>query len=171
MLLYGCETWPISGWKTYDNNRDENGAIGDGGSPLEHLRIEEILEEANVEPIAMVMRRRRLEWFGHVKGILKEIKPSEQLLKWRWRGSALDRGRPKLRWKDAVRRSWKPRTSGRNEPLTRNDGKVSARHPLQGFTFARPAGEPTRYPAQWDGGERRERKFTIFGLLWPSIFF
>ena len=38
-------------------------------SLLEHRRNEEILEEARVEPfmIAMVMRRRRLEWFGQVK--------------------------------------------------------------------------------------------------------
>ena len=26
--------------------------------------VREILDEARVEPIAMVMRRRRLEWFG-----------------------------------------------------------------------------------------------------------
>ena len=38
-----------------------------GVSLVKHRRNEEILEEANVEPIAMVMRRRRLEWFGHVK--------------------------------------------------------------------------------------------------------
>ena len=31
---------------------------------LEHRRNEEILEEASIEPIAMVTRR--LEWFGHV---------------------------------------------------------------------------------------------------------
>ena len=36
-------------------------------SRLEHRRNEEILEEAKVEPIAMVMKMRRLEWFGHVK--------------------------------------------------------------------------------------------------------
>ena len=36
-------------------------------SLLEHRRNEEILEEAKVEAIATVMRRRRLEWFGHVK--------------------------------------------------------------------------------------------------------
>ena len=36
-------------------------------SLLEHRRNDEILEEAKVEQIAMVMRRRRLEWFGHVK--------------------------------------------------------------------------------------------------------
>ena len=34
---------------------------------LEHRRNEEILEEVKVEQIATVMRRRRLEWFGHVK--------------------------------------------------------------------------------------------------------
>ena len=36
-----------------------------GVSLLEHRTNEEILEEARVELIPMVMRR--LEWFGHVK--------------------------------------------------------------------------------------------------------
>ena len=31
---------------------------------LEHRRNKENLEEANVEPIAIVMRKARLEWFG-----------------------------------------------------------------------------------------------------------
>ena len=38
-----------------------------GLSLLENRRNEEILEEAKGEAIATVMRRRRLEWFGHVK--------------------------------------------------------------------------------------------------------
>ena len=38
-----------------------------GVSMLEHRRNEEILEEAKVESITMVMRRRRREWFGNVK--------------------------------------------------------------------------------------------------------
>ena len=43
--------------------------MGNGGGVrlLEHRTNEEILEEAKVESIAMVMRRRRLEWFGRVK--------------------------------------------------------------------------------------------------------
>ena len=38
-----------------------------GVSLLEYQRNEEILEEANVEPIAKGMGKRRLEWFGRVK--------------------------------------------------------------------------------------------------------
>ena len=45
---------------------------------LEHGGNEEILEEARVEPIAMVMRR--LEWFGQVKEETAQ-KTSEQLLR------------------------------------------------------------------------------------------
>ena len=48
-----------------------------GVSLLEHRRNEEILEEAKVEAIATVMRRRRLEWS---KGEVK-LKTSEQLQK------------------------------------------------------------------------------------------
>ena len=35
-------------------------------SLLEHRINEEILEEARVGPMLMTMRRRMLEWFGHV---------------------------------------------------------------------------------------------------------
>ena len=54
--------------KTYGNNADEIGAMGNGGGG-ESVRTQEkeILEEAKVEPIASVMRRRMLQWFGHIK--------------------------------------------------------------------------------------------------------
>ena len=57
---------------------------GGAGEPLEHRR-NEILDEARVEPIAMVMRR-GLEWFGHVKKQMKQ-KTFEQL--WKLRGGLL----------------------------------------------------------------------------------
>ena len=46
-----------------------------------------------MEPIAMVVRRKRFKWFGR------------------------PRGRPRLRWKDTIRRDM--------GPLTGRDGKVS----------------------------------------------
>ena len=67
------------------NDRDVDGAMG--VNLLEHRRNEEILEEAMVEPIAMVMRVRRLEWFG--LGKIRERKQEilEQLPKSRWKGN------------------------------------------------------------------------------------
>ena len=65
-------------------------------SLLEHRRDEEILEEAKVEPIAMVMRRRRLEWFGHVKRRYETVNIRavvEMKLEWK-----RPRGISKLRW-------------------------------------------------------------------------
>ena len=66
-----------------------------GVSLLEHRRNEEILEEARVVLTVMVMRRRRLEWFGHVKRrektknirVIAEMKLEEKH----------PRGRPRLR--------------------------------------------------------------------------
>ena len=67
-LLYGCETWPMSFKDEKRMATTETRMVRWAMvvSLLEHRRNEEILGEANVEPIAMVMRRRRLEWFGHV---------------------------------------------------------------------------------------------------------
>ena len=79
-----------------------------GVSLLEHRRNEEILEEAKVEAIATVMRRRRLEWFGHVKRRCEteNIRPVAEM---KIEGKR-PRGRPKLRWEDNVRmdlKAWK----------------------------------------------------------------
>ena len=76
-----------------------------GVSLLENQRIDKILEEAKVEPIAMVTRRRMLEWFAHVKrrGETENIRAVSEM---KMEGKR-PRGRPKLRWKDTVRRDLK----------------------------------------------------------------
>ena len=71
-------------------------------SLLERRRNEKVLKEAKVEPIAMVMRRRRLEWFGHVQR--DETENTRAVVE--MAGKRL-RGRPKLRWKDTVGRNLK----------------------------------------------------------------
>ena len=91
--------------KAYGNNRDENGAWAMGVSLLEHRRNEDILEEAKVEPIATVMRRRRLEWFGHIKR-RHETENIRAVVEIKMEGKR-PRGRPKLRWYDTVRRDLK----------------------------------------------------------------
>ena len=75
-------------------------------SLLEQRINEEILEEAKLDPMTMVMRRGMLEWFGNVKRrdatentrAVVEMKMEEKR----------PRGRPtKLRWKETVRRDLK----------------------------------------------------------------
>ena len=106
-----------------------------GVSLLEHGRNEEILEEANVEQIATVMRG-RLEWFGHVKR--RDETDNWAVAEMKMEGKR-PRGRPKLRWKDTVRRDSKA-WSIREEWVTDRERWNSLCK--------------TRYPAQGDGGER-----------------
>ena len=79
---------------------------GGGASLLEHQR-NEILKEARVEPNAMVIRRRWLEWFGHIKRRHETENIRAIIAEMRWRGSALE----------------EDRKSGRNGRLTEK-GKV-----------------------------------------------
>ena len=73
-----------------------------GVSLLEHRINEEILEEAKVEPIATVMRRRRVEWFRHVNR-RDETENIRSVVEMKMEGKRT-RGRPKLRWSDTLRR-------------------------------------------------------------------
>ena len=57
------------GWRAFGGDGGGNGAVGDGVGLLGRRRGEGVLEEAKVERVATVMRRRGLEWFGHVKRI------------------------------------------------------------------------------------------------------
>ena len=58
-----------------------------------------------VNCIATVMRRIRLEWFGHVKR-RDETENSRAVVEMKMEGKR-PRGRPKLRWKDMARRDLK----------------------------------------------------------------
>ena len=74
-----------------------------GVSIREHRRNEEILEEAKMEPIVIAIER-KWQWFWHMK-IRKEIENVGAVAKMK-----MDRGRPRLRWKDTVRKNtnvWK----------------------------------------------------------------
>ena len=89
------------------------------------------------EQIATVIRRRRLEWFGHVKR-RDETENIRAVVEMKMEGKR-PRGRPKLRWKDTVRRdmtAW----SIKEEWATDRERWTSMCK--------------TRYPAQGDGGER-----------------
>ena len=108
-----------------------------GMSLLEHGRNEEILEEAKVEPIAMVMRRRRLEWFGHVKR-RDETENIQAVVEMKMEGKR-PRARPKWRWKDTARRDLKTMNIREKWATDGERWKCICK---------------TRYPSQGDGGQR-----------------
>jgi hypothetical protein len=71
-----------------------------GISLEEHRRNEEIREQAGVEAISTLMRRRRLQWYGHVcrREDQDDIKRVTNIKV----DGARTRGRPKHRWKDTI---------------------------------------------------------------------
>ena len=66
----------------------------------EHRRNEEIRELAGVEPISVLMRKRRLQWYGHVcrRGEKDDIKRVCNIKV----DGRRERGRPKHRWRDTI---------------------------------------------------------------------
>ena len=71
-----------------------------GISLEEHRRNEDILQEAKVVPIKDLMRRKRMQWFGHVqrRDSQEDIrKVSEMEI-----DGNRPRGRPKQRWSDTI---------------------------------------------------------------------
>ena len=68
---------------------------------------------------------RRLEWFGHVKGI-DETENIRAVAEMKMEGKQ-PRRRCRLRWRDTVRRDMKEYKIRGNGPLTGRNGKVSAR--------------------------------------------
>ena len=103
-LLYGNETWPIN-----DNLARKISACEMRMlryclkiSLEEHRTNEDIRKEANVIDITTLMRRRRLEWFGHVYR-RKENEDIKRVYNLKVRGKR-KRGRPKHRWKDTIKK-------------------------------------------------------------------
>ena len=78
--------------------------MGNVGEPGRKPRNEEILKEVKVEPIAMVMRRRMLEWFGRVKR-RDETENTRAVVKMKMEGKR-PRGRPKQSQYKSSRISW-----------------------------------------------------------------
>ena len=102
VLLYGNETWPITGHLADKISSCEMRMLRYclGISLEEHITNEEIRKLANVLPIQDMMRKRRLEWFGHVcrRNDDEDVKKVVDVNV----GGKRKRGRPKHRWKDTI---------------------------------------------------------------------
>ena len=101
-LTYGNETWPITGYQADKISVCEMRMLRYclGISLEEHRRNEEILEEAGVMPIKDLMRKKRMQWYGHVCRREQE-EDIRMVYNLRVEGRR-SRGRPKQRWSDTV---------------------------------------------------------------------
>ena len=102
VLLYGSEGWPMT---------DSNASILTscdrrllrymaGVTWEDGIRSEEVAERCGVEPLDVLLRRRRLRWFGHVKRRGQE-EPLGRILGMEVTGRR-PRGRPKKSWRKTV---------------------------------------------------------------------
>jgi len=101
-MLYGSETWAL---RAEDMRRMERADMRMirwmcGISLLERKTREQICELVEVEPLDVVMRRRRLRWFGHLERMSEDagVRRARDLEVVGQRG----RGRPRTRWMDVV---------------------------------------------------------------------
>ena len=102
-LMYGNEIWPLT-------QRQEDKISATEMRMLrhiynvdweDHITNDSIREEAKIEAIAIGMRRRRLQWYGHVRRRDRE-EDIRMVAEMRIQGKR-KRGRPKKRWMDTVK--------------------------------------------------------------------
>ena len=106
-MLYGHGIWPLT-------NKLEDRLCATEMRMLryiqsisleEHKRNEEIRKQAGVEAISVVMRKRRLQWYGHVCR-REEREDIKRVCNIRV-GGKRGKGRPKHRWRDTIKADMK----------------------------------------------------------------
>lgn len=106
-LLYGNELWPLTQRLEDRISSTEMRMLRyiHGISLEEHRRNVEIRELAGVEAISVLMRKRRLQWYGHVCR-RKDGEDIQRVTHIRVDGKR-SRGRPKHRWMDTIKSDMK----------------------------------------------------------------
>ena len=101
-LLYGNETWPITQRQEERIEATEMRMLRyiHNVNWEDHVRNEDIRKEAKVKPISVSMRKRRLQWFGHVYR-REEDEDIRKVADLKVDGRR-KRGRPKQRWRDTI---------------------------------------------------------------------
>ena len=101
-MVYGAECWAIRKeerkWHTTEMRMLR---WARGKTRLDHVRNVDIWKEAHMYPMAELFREKRLRWFGHVQRRDKDD-ATRKILQMTVDGK-INRGRPKLRWRDLVK--------------------------------------------------------------------
>ena len=105
ILLYGAETWPVTQQDIRKLRTFHMRCLRDilGITLWDMQRNADILKVTGELPIDKQLRKKRLQWFGHVKRMQDE-RPQKQLLKCRPKGKKRPQGGTPLRWIDLISR-------------------------------------------------------------------
>jgi len=101
-LIYGNETWPITQRQGQRIGATEIRMLRHihGINWEDQVRNEDIRSEAKVKPVSRHMRKKKLEWYGHV-----QKRDSEENIRYVTELKIMGkrkRGRPKRRWMDMI---------------------------------------------------------------------
>ena len=101
--MYGSETWPVTQRMEDRMDATEMRMLRHiyGISYEDHVENIEIRRQAGVKEISTYMRKRRLQWHGHVcrREEEEDIRQVTNLVV----GSKRRRGRPRQQWKDTIK--------------------------------------------------------------------
>ena len=129
-MLHASETWPLTKTNLQRLQRNDRAMIRQICSikPVDvaTVRSSELLAKLELEDLDLILRERRLRWFGHV-GVL--VVQSEQRVIYRLMAGGGGAGRPKLTWKKLTKRDcceWKLTTVDPQERSTWRSGMRSA---------------------------------------------
>ena len=107
-LLYGCETWTVYARHAKKLNSFHMRCL----RSILHVKQEdripdtEVLERAKSESVFALLKRSQLRWAGHVHR-MDDTRIPKLLLYSEHAGGSRKRGRPKLRYKDTLKASFK----------------------------------------------------------------
>ena len=101
-MLHATETWPMSSDALYKLCRNDRAMIRwiCGVKPADAPDMEELHKKLGLEDLAILIRKRRLRWFGHVERSSAEISKVRSMPI----AGKRDRGRPYKTWSECVRK-------------------------------------------------------------------
>ena len=130
-MLHASETWPLTKTNLQRLQRNDRAMIGQicsiKSEDLATVRSSELLAKLELEDLDLILRERRLCWFGHVKCSSDAIRTACDIQIDGRRGPE----RPKLTWKKLTERDrceWKLTTVDPQERSTWRSGVRSAMH-------------------------------------------
>ena len=130
-MLHASETWPLTKTNLQRLQRNDRAMIRQICSikpeDVATVRSSELLAGLELEDLDLILRERRLHWFGHVECSSGAIRTACDIQIDGRRGA----GRPKLSWKKLTERDWREYKHTKVEPQERSTWRSDVRSAMR----------------------------------------